>query len=742
MNDIVVQRPSFFEGEVLSAADLEQLVVYLRDRDTRHLLGGHTWGIVAGLQLLEQAAPTGDVDFYLLPGYAVDGYGRSVVVVHPLRLSVDWFNGQPSGPVQVWVRYDQGETSAVRPGFQVCCSETDAYSRVAESYAIEVGNASLAKQQSGISIAGEAVADARTALRVFNDAAPLMCDGSVPFQDLPLADEAKRRWWIPLGEVGWQAGTPGKFVTLVDPSNSSTVIHSRRLRRYVGVVAENVYAADGLLRLRRRTTDVAGKVDQKVIDAACAAGDLTDASHDDDLEDCGGVPTPSELVWVEGRLRVLDDVRVLSPGRIELRDSNGTSYYPTATKGSVPTFLQRTDHVTGTANNADLAIVIGKAATGNNRLLIQQATDPEPAPCQAVKFTQTSLVAVLDSGNVGIGTETPDELLTIEDADPAYLHLKNTAVPSELYVGAGEFGGVLATTNNNDLRFRTGGTDLDDGDPRMTIVSTGQVGIGTTTPHTGHAVTVHAKETASLLVRTESKHEAMLRANEGGAIVAANTAGDALILGADGGKEFVWVTSSGCVGINTSSPAHDVSIRGSSKAELLLHADQGTDRKMLVAADSSGVHVGSTSNHDLQLRTNSTNRVMIKTSGSVGIGTDDPQQQLDVRGNIALGSTGQYYAPGGHLNWAIVAGSINAGGNITVGSGFTVSHSPLTGVYRVDFTSPFSHTPVVTVTLLDTGLFGPPLPVVSAASGTGFTVTMWGFALSNWGFCFTALIQR
>ena len=64
MNDISEQRPDFFEGEILSASDLEQLVVYLRDQSARHALGAHTWGIVAGLQLLEQTSPSGALDVY------------------------------------------------------------------------------------------------------------------------------------------------------------------------------------------------------------------------------------------------------------------------------------------------------------------------------------------------------------------------------------------------------------------------------------------------------------------------------------------------------------------------------------------------------------------------------------------------------------------------------------------------------------------------------------------------------
>jgi hypothetical protein len=752
MNDIAEQRPSFFEGEVLSAADLEHVVVYLRDQNARHLLGGHTWGIVAGLQLLEQTAPNGAIDYYLLPGYAVDGYGRAIVVVNPLRLSVDWFNGQPSGPVQVWIRYDQDQTNAVRQGFQVCCGDNDAYSRVAESYAIEVGNKSLPKQQSGISIAGEAVDDARTALRTFNDAGQVVCDGSVPYQDLPLVDESKKVWLIPLGEVGWKAGTPGELQTLVDEDNPSMVIHSRRLRRYVGVVAENVYAADGLIRLRRRTTSVASAdgtpVDPAVIDDACAAGDLTDASHDDDLENCPDGVLPSELVWVEGRMRCLDDVRILAPGRLELRDKDGTSYYPDTTKGSSATFLQRTDHVEGTSNNADLSIVVSKAKTGNNRVLIQQATTPkEPEPCQAVQFDAlTSLVTVLDDGKVGIGTETPDQLLTIEDAaNPAFIHLKDTAAPSELYVGADANGGVLVTVNSNDLRFRTGGTDpTKDEQTRMTIISTGEVGIGTTTPDTNHQVTIQHESRASLLLRTEDDaHEAVLKVNDDGAMLTANKADDDLRLGADTGKPYIWVKASGRIGINEDSPSHDVGITNTgAKCEIAMRSTGGgATRHMEIGTEDNNVHAGSTTDHPFHLRTNDTTQMTITNAGRVGIGTQSPSHKLDVRGNIALGSNGQFFAPGGYQNWAVVAGLVDGNSGSSSGVGWNSFH--VGSLYTVNFVdAPFASPPIVTVQLTGIPVVGVPIPIVNVSSTGGFQVTMWGFGIINYSFYFIALAER
>ena len=179
--------------------------------------------------------------------------------------------------------------------------------------------------------------------------------------------------------------------------------------------------------------------------------------------------------------------------------------------------------------------MIGKAATGNNRFLIQEASEPqEPTPCQAVQFaTLTTRVAVLDNGNVGIGTDAPDQLLTVANAGgDAFIHLKNGTIPSALYLGAGELGGVLATANTNDLRFRTGGTDpTDDAQTRMTIVSSGQIGIGTPTPDSGHHVTLHARR--ELADRAQGDHNEVLAPRPRRARWSVQHAGDDLRLGAE-----------------------------------------------------------------------------------------------------------------------------------------------------------------------------------------------------------------
>jgi len=755
MNDIAEQRPEFFEGEYLSASDLEQLVIYLRDQAARHTLGGHVWGIVSGLELVVQTSPSGTIDVYLMPGHAVDGYGRAVVVVNPLRLSPNDFTGQPSGLVQVWIRYDQGTTSATRPGFEVCCTG-DAYTRIAESYLLEVGPRTTDEQQSGISVSGEAVEDARTAPRTFDDNGPVICDGSVSYQDLPLADEGAT-WLIPLGVVGWQSGPPGQFRELKPEEK----VYSRRLRRYQGAVAESLYASDGVIRLRKRETPLPADetVDQALIDGTCALDEVGDV----DLKMCtkdDAKPTFNELVWVEGRLRVTDDVRLFG-GRLELRDVNGSDYLPAGTTdGSVPLFLQRTEtNPSGTNNdfqNADLEIVIGKADNdGHNRLLIKSAEQPteDPDHCGKLTFTESIKVAVLDNGNVGIGAEEPDQLLEIENGDHAFIHLEDTKAASDLYLGASEHGGVMATMGNKDLRFRTGGVSdpTDDDDTRMIIDAKGRVGMGTPEPDPDRVLTLEDEGEAYMIARiktdddTDTGHEILVGANSDGALVAANTENDDLVLASNANSPVMWIKGNGRVGINTASPGYDLSVHGSSEANIAVRAQNGNHR-LLLTADGNGVSVGSNTDDELSFKVNDNVKMTLTTTGRLGIGTTSPSVQLEVRGAIKLGASGQYEAPGSLDRWRIVAGNVGGDGSVVLGSGFTVDHFPGSDEYTVNYNTSFPHMPVVTVTGTNANVGGAPLqwPVVIASNEDRFIVQFVtsGFSAAEERFSFIVFGER
>lgn len=97
-------------------------------------------------------------------------------------------------------------------------------------------------------------------------------------------------------------------------------------------------------------------------------------------------------------------------------------------------------------------------------------------------------------------------------------------------------------------------------------------------------------------------------------------------------------------------------------------------------------------------------RLHISGNGDVGIGTDAPTEKLDVRGNIKLGSTGQYFAAGGQENLRIIRGIIQVQGTNASpynGSGYTVTRHSV-GNYTINFSS-FPDIPAVNITLVEGG---------------------------------------
>lgn len=100
-----VVRVRFGEGQFLGADDLAGEQAYRDDAARRHLLGGHTWGVVAGLTL------AGRLDgFTVGTGLAVDGYGRVLCVPAPVDVAVD--RGD-AGLRDVWLSVGADGTTTV-----------------------------------------------------------------------------------------------------------------------------------------------------------------------------------------------------------------------------------------------------------------------------------------------------------------------------------------------------------------------------------------------------------------------------------------------------------------------------------------------------------------------------------------------------------------------------------------------------------------------------------------------------
>jgi hypothetical protein len=90
-----IERPAFFAGQRLTAADLTAAQAFHRELRWLHNRGLHTWGIAFGLAVVGER---GEGAVTVVPGYAVDCQGRDIVVDDELVVPVPSVAGSAGVP--------------------------------------------------------------------------------------------------------------------------------------------------------------------------------------------------------------------------------------------------------------------------------------------------------------------------------------------------------------------------------------------------------------------------------------------------------------------------------------------------------------------------------------------------------------------------------------------------------------------------------------------------------------------
>lgn len=247
-----------------------------------------------------------------------------------------------------------------------------------------------------------------------------------------------------------------------------------------------------------------------------------------------------------------------------------------------------------------------------------------PVPGDSV-FTLNGTSAFYNGGNVGIGTSTPDLPFTIQSASNFYgLQHTDGTIRLATFLGGSAGGGWLGTVSNHKLNFF-----VNNGGARMTVDTTGNVGIGTITPPVkltvqttpGFLSNLYGIEHTDGTVRltsyidgfsgqlgTRSNHPLSFFVNDGLPAMTI-TSNDVTMTP---------IGSPGLVNFGTPNGENGMTIRrGSNRADVRF--DNNTLK--LVAGPGSGPPPA-------------TNGIAIDTAGNVGIGVASPQAKLHVVGTV------------------------------------------------------------------------------------------------------------
>lgn len=254
----------------------------------------------------------------------------------------------------------------------------------------------------------------------------------------------------------------------------------------------------------------------------------------------------------------------------------------------------------------------------------------------AAQRTTLGLGSLIDvGGNVGIGTASPTAIVTIGGAGDQLINRSLNDGSVGLIGGASFTGATPAGSiflRGATSSYNPGGIELITGAAeRVRVTSTGNVGIGTASPAANLEVAASAPQ-----VRVSSTGGATGQLlSDGSSFYVGPTGSHSLRLQTNGTTRAI-IDSSGNVGLGTASPAVNLHVVDAAAPDIRV---SGAGPSLDVFTDTTTGYVGTTSNHNLVMRTNNVDRWRMGTDGSLQ--------------TTAVGDTNNTLRPAGHIRaWA------------------------------------------------------------------------------------------
>lgn len=231
-----------------------------------------------------------------------------------------------------------------------------------------------------------------------------------------------------------------------------------------------------------------------------------------------------------------------------------------------------------------------------------------------------------NNGNIGIGTSTPTEKLSVNAVNPSIQFL-NAGVAKGFVQSSGSNIRIGTYTNNTTgkLALHTHGLD------RMWIDENGLVGIGTALPVS--ALTINSSGLTSIKLQ-----------NGGTSIANITALGSHLQLGTEignvtgklifavGGAQKMWILPGGDVGIGTNDPVARLTIND---VNPILQLQNGNIDKGYIQIVNDDIKIGTNLTNDAGrfiVRTNGSDRFIVDPTGDATLGTNVSGGWLDFNG--------------------------------------------------------------------------------------------------------------
>ena len=271
----------------------------------------------------------------------------------------------------------------------------------------------------------------------------------------------------------------------------------------------------------------------------------------------------------------------------------------------------------------------------------------------------TSSLFIADDGDVGIGNQSPNALLTVDDGGGNPVLSFYTADATYALSRSGtqmilDSSGNTSVQANGIVSLNTGASRAQ----RLIVDASGNVGIGDTGPD---ALLDISSSTASTLFRVDDSGDGdtspFIIDGDGNVGIGTSTPSSLLSVqgdlrvGAAGGDTFFVDNTSRYVGIRTTSPAVPLAVSG----------DTRINGNLVLSANGLGAANLATISHDNQnltlSTTNGTGHILLSPTGNVGIGTTSPSNALHVESSganatgllVTGGSTYQSNAASGEI---------------------------------------------------------------------------------------------